>query len=442
MKDLIKDLKPWQVVLLVVGLAIGIAYLPLITATAVGVLFFIYREEEIKSFFGQTMKFGTALISTLIIAIMVQAILSFIFGVSLRSIVMAGGFKGILMNPAAVTLVVAKQLAAFIVVIGCAYLWHTSKKPRRRLVKMMVVLSLCYLGYQVWYSHLSASSKMVQHIRVSLLREGMFRVVSSRMKSVGRKMEDDANERELKAEIPPIRVLKAEANLVLKEQDSSVWRKGPLLKPDSEFYVHYEDYYRDELTQLVYVRVILVKDPNISGYLRLDQLDEKPGVVAKLLAFVKKQAESLKQEAKAETEAEPVKQANQKAKPVVPSNKGTPQPIPSPRQTSRHIKSKVREDVAIVTDAGWTDLELVPYPGDVIKVVSPDGQGFTYKEVDRMLVRIGGEAITDLSPVEASDHTFFGRTTIIGGPNSNNAPLRIKLEPGPPIYVKAMKVNS
>ena len=110
---------------------------------------------------------------------------------------------------------------------------------------------------------------------------------------------------------------------------------------------------------------------------------------------------------------------------------------PVPSVASR---STVKDDQVLVTADGWIDTEVIAYPGDVIELRAPDGDGFTKREdADRLLFRVGGGTVVDIEPYALWDGRFIGQLEGVGGPNIMARPVRLKLSSGSPMSVKIVK---
>ena len=417
--------KPWQVVVLAIGLAVGFAYLPLITTIAAGILLVVYREAEVKNAVGQTKTFVTSLVLATGAAIVFNLILGWFFGTSLKPLVVAGGLPAILKNPGVLSSAVFKELVALIAVASVFYLWFTSEKPRRWLFKLALVVSLAYLGWNAWdaYAPLPVTSKARSHIRTVLIRQDIHRWWESWFKDRGMAISYDAMIRDLKAEVPPILVLVRDAPR-WQEEGGKLVEKEIRKKGERFFFLPNLDGspLRDHETTLPYARVALEADEAVTGYIRLD-----------LLVY---ETEYVKQFQPIE-----VDKPNQKVASIAREVSPPPKPpvLPAPVITSQpKPRSTTRDDVVVAKVHEWTDSEVIPYPGDVIEF----GPFKDPKDVNRLLCRVGGEPSIDLQPVELWDGRYVGRVTCEGGPNIIAAPQRVKVSSGQPLSVPIKKIRT
>lgn len=231
----------------------------------------------------------------------------------------------------------------------------------------------------------------------------------SKTAEVAKELEVNTMVSQLQQELPPKATIVVATNLLEGEEE---FHEGLALAQGDEVFVMLED--KQTLFNLPHLRVRLVSNLSVSGYVRVDSLDfdglesvEPPKII------------------------QAVQPSTDPAVPAAPIQ------LDIALQEEAPKRSTVTEDIVVATTDEWTTTSVVPYPNEIIEFGPYESAG----DVDRLLSQVGGKTITNLNPVEIWDGRFIGRVTCKGSPNLMNEPLRLKLERGEPLPVLVKKIK-
>ncbi|MFA6322705.1 MAG: hypothetical protein WCX71_04490 [Candidatus Buchananbacteria bacterium] len=421
-----------NVAILAVALVIGVAWLPTITLVVGLVLFFLFRSKELKEN-DKGWQFGSALFSSLFVAAITQIVLSWFFGASLKDVVSVDGLAGIIMNPAALSLAVAKEVFVLIVVYCVGLLWFKSTAPKLWLYKVAIVFTICYLGYQEFdayapvdvrvSSRLRSTTAMARSTAVSWLQSKLFEANSKVKKSADIKMmvgsadylvvtiTDDVPLCEKSGQAKPgFRFVESKLDEKTKEKIGQQWL------------VMLERRFSSTISDLEYIELVSRRDESIIRYIRQDYLNDVINV-----------AESAAKTSEDNTAA-------MATKPAAPSTHNTP-PTPSsastPTPTAVPAKVAVQEGkkrVQFTATSKWYDTGVVLKPGQYCNWFSTDFEPLEQSALESLefVIAISEMTIPKSSWRPAINEVAGGYcgTCNVTDSNSNNCHLFVRTNNG------------
>ncbi|OGI98289.1 MAG: hypothetical protein A2729_00330 [Candidatus Buchananbacteria bacterium RIFCSPHIGHO2_01_FULL_39_14] len=415
--------------------AVGLYYFSLPAIIAGAVYVFVKRESQILGFGEKSMKFSSAFLGALAVAIIVQVILQYLFGINLRTLGQTlhdFGIGGLFVGE--ITGLMFKQVLALVITGLIFNLWYTRKTESRKLKVLMVVVCFGYFSYHAFdqYAPLSQEVKTRTQSSWTNFRHDFNDLLEAWRGSWGKNASKEAALIDAKSEMPIIKVVFQRSALwqhVSPKFDPLLDEKGEPRYAEKGDQVYVKASERERSKEgILYLRVILTGDNEVGAFVKANVVVNRlPEETPKVITPVAAAANSLS--AAQGVYTQPV-----------------PQPAIDLSELARPLPSAVMEDVVIANSTEWTDSEVIPHPGESIqfgRLVDDKFAGFEdVKEVEKILARVGGRMPVALRPVARWDGTYIAEVSGTGGANTSNAPLRLKVNDGSPLSVAIRKVKS